>query len=288
MTEAEPRVERVDALDGVQLAIHRLPTPGGRRTLLVPGTFSNHTFWLGTRGTGFARALARTGYEPWALDPRGHGASQRPRRGERWDFDDWARFDVPAAARRVTGSGAVPTFLIGHSAGGAAILAALAAEPGLAAGVAGLVIMGTPVPWLQRWRGIAAHAIRAVSRLLGRFPARRLGLGPEDEMAGVMEQWMTWNIEGHWKGDDGIDYGERLGLVRTPALFIAGSGDRTFAPPRACRALFEMLGSGDRTFMECGRRTGFSVDFDHPGLVVSRAARQEIWPIVLEWMAARP
>ncbi len=287
MSAAAPRIERIDAADGVQLALHRLPEPGSPRVLLVPGTFSNHTFWLGTRGTGFARALARAGFEPWVLDPRGHGASQRPRGDERWDFDDWAHHDVPAAIRAVVVSAATPPFLIGHSAGGAAILAGLAADPELAATVAGVVIVGTPVPWLQRWRGLAAHSIRALSRLLGRFPARSLGLGPEDEMAGVMEQWMTWNIEGHWRGDDGIDYGERLGLLRIPALIVAGSGDRTFAPPHACRALFDLLGGDDRTFLECGRSTGFSVDFDHPGLVVSRAAMHEIWPRIVAWLCAR-
>ncbi|NIQ59134.1 MAG: alpha/beta fold hydrolase, partial [Gammaproteobacteria bacterium] len=74
----------------------------------------------------FARALADEGYRALALDPRGHGASQRPD-GERWTFDDWARRDVPAALRHATEER--PGFLVGHSGGGAAGLIALATEP---------------------------------------------------------------------------------------------------------------------------------------------------------------
>src|SRR5690606_3844461 len=92
-------VERIDneADDGVRLALHRTGPRNGTPVVLIPGPFSNHTFWLGTRGTGFARDLAQHGYEAWVLDPRGHGLSERPGRSDVWRFDDWARRDAPAA-----------------------------------------------------------------------------------------------------------------------------------------------------------------------------------------------
>jgi predicted alpha/beta hydrolase len=279
---SEVVIECIRARDDVRLALHRIPHPGAPRVLLVPGTFSNHTYWLGTRGTGFARFLATAGFEPWALDPRGHGASQRAERRDRWDFDDWARIDIPAAMRAARG-----TFVVGHSAGGAALLAALAAEPELREGVRGIVVAGTPVPWLQPWRGIVARGIRALSAVLGRFPARRLGLGPEDELPGVMRQWMGWNLAGHWRGDDGVDYFARLAELHAPVLAIAGAGDHTFAPPAACRALLDMIGADDRTFMVAGRAAGFSADYGHAGLLASREARAELWGRVVEWMGQR-
>lgn len=278
----EVRRGDVFGADGTRLAVYRVGPSGGTPVVLVPGTFSNHTFWLGTRGQGLAWSLAAAGYEAFVLDPRGHGGSERPG-GRDWNFEHWGRVDVPAAIEAATGDGR-RALVVGHSAGGAALLIALAGDPELRDRVAGLVVLATPVPWLQRWRRIMARSIRGLSRVLGRFPARLLGLGPEDELPGVMAQWMTWNLQGEWLGEDGIDYGAALADVRVPVLAMSGAGDTVFAPPRACRTLVEMIGSDDATYRLAGLGTGFSEDFDHPGIVVARHARREVWPVLLEWL----
>lgn len=270
------------AADGTRLALYRLGSPDGPTVILVPGTFSNHTFWLGTRGHGMAWSLADAGFDVMVLDLRGHGGSER--RDQRWTFEDWGRLDVVAALEHAARDRKV--LLVGHSAGGASSLIALAAEPELRGRVTGLVTLATPVPWLQRWRKLGAWTIRTVSRLLGRFPAKLLGLGPEDELPGVMAQWMTWNLRGEWVGDDGTDYVEALAEVRTPILSVSGAGDTVFAPPDACRGLLEMVGSPDATYVLAGRETGFSEDFDHPGIVISKAAHEEVWPVVIDWLKA--
>ena len=275
------RQDETVAADGTCLALYR--AGHGPPVVLMPGTFSNHTFWLGTKGHGMAWALADAGFEAVILDPRGHGGSERPAgRGQDWNFEHWGRVDVPAAVEAATEDG--PALLVGHSAGGAAMLIALAGEPELRDRVAGIVALATPVPWLQRWRTVGAWAIRGISRLLGRFPARILGLGPEDELPGVMTQWMTWNLRGEWIGEDGTDYAAELGRVETPVLAISGAGDTVFAPPEACRGLLEMVGTDDATYLLAGRDTGFSEDFDHPGIVVSKAAHAEVWPRIIRWL----
>lgn len=281
--EEAVRTLEVRADDGVRLAIHCLGDPEAVPVLLVPGTFSNHTFWLGTRGTGFARALAAAGFDAWALDPRGHGASQRPRARDRWDFDDWARRDVPAAVRAAAERGR-GVILVGHSAGGATSLIACAASPDVRSAVRALVVVATPLPWLQAMRRLATWFALAVSKLFGRFPARLVGLGPEDELGGVMVQWMNWQLRGHWLGDDGTDYAALIERLELPALFVAGAGDRVEAPPVAVHALFKLAGSRDKTFLLCGRAGGFSEDFGHAGILVSPAARREVWPKIVEWI----
>ncbi|MEJ2678976.1 MAG: alpha/beta fold hydrolase [Gemmatimonadota bacterium] len=278
-------VIRLRASDGTRLSLHAVGPADGVPVLLVPGTFSNHSFWLGTRGTGFARHRAAAGYRAFALYPRGHGDSQRPGRGDRWTFDDWARRDLPAAIQHVARR--QPLFLVGHSAGGAVVLVALAARPELQECIRGAVILATPLPWLQPLRRVFAHGIRLLSLAAGRFPARLLGIGPEDELARVMAQWMTWNLRGSWRGDDGTDYGARLHDVHVPVLAMAGAGDRLWAPPRAVRGLVDLLDSSDRTFTVCGREDGCSRDYDHNGLVISRPARTEVWPRIVEWLDAR-
>jgi predicted alpha/beta hydrolase len=282
---AEATVERVTTADGVSIAVHRLGDRDATPIILAPGTFSNWSFWLGTRGTGFAREAAARGFEAWVVDFRGHGESQRPAPGQRWVFDDWGRLDLPAVIAAVTSEGRRP-LLVGHSAGGASVLAALAGTPGLERDVRAAAIIATPLPWLQHWRWFGAWALRLASRHMRTFPARLLGLGPEDELPGVMEQWMDWNIRGHWIGRDGTDYGQAFARLRLPLLFLAGTGDRRFAPPHACRGLHDLVGSADRLFIEAGTHTGFSRDYGHVGLLVSRDARREVWPLLLDWLVA--
>lgn len=287
----EVRTARVRTADGIELIVHRFGSETGVPVVCVHGTFSNHTYWLGTRGSGFGRALAAAGFEAWVVDLRGHGASPRPAADDAWDFEDWARLDLHATLRaaiaRSGERGHDGVFTVGHSAGGAALLMALAAEPDVRRGVLGLVTAGTPLPWTQGFRGAGARAIRFASGLLGRFPARLLGLGPEDELPHVMRQWMTWNLNGEMIGRDGTDYAARLPMLRMPYLSLAGAGDALFAPPHACRALFERMGSADRTFVVCGTEHGFERDFGHPDLIASRAARDAVWPLIVDWLRVR-
>lgn len=270
------RVEYLTTPDGTRIALHRIGNPHHPRVLLVPGTFSNHSFWLGTRGIGFARTLSDAGYEACVLDPRGHGLSDRPTRNDKWDIDDWAREDLPTALRSIA-SREQPAFLIGHSAGGAVTLAALSAEPDLRALTRAVITIGTPVPWLQPWRGAGAWLIKMTSLMLGRFPAKILQLGPEDELPHVMSQWMNWNIRGHWIGDDGADYSAGLADLEMPFLMIAAEQDRFFAPPYACRGLFDMMGAPAKRFRVFD-------GYDHVSIIASKRAATEVWPLMLDFL----
>ncbi|HEX2166362.1 MAG TPA: alpha/beta fold hydrolase, partial [Longimicrobiales bacterium] len=135
-------IQRVTTEDDVAITVHRIGDRAGVPVVLAPGTFSNWSFWLGTRGTGFARYLAGPGFEAWVVDLRGHGSSQRPAPGQRWNFDDWGRLDLPAVIRAVTAEGRRP-LLVGHSAGGASVLAALAGAPDVERKVAAAAIIAT-------------------------------------------------------------------------------------------------------------------------------------------------
>lgn len=277
-----PHLLALTTADGVCLAVHRLGPEVGVPVLLVPGMFTSHSFWLGTRGVGLARHLAAAGFHCHVLDLRGHGASERWR-GQPWRFADWVRHDVPSALRACGG----PAFVVGHSAGGAAVLAAMAADPATRDLVRGLVLLGTPFPVLAGRRWLLGALAVAASRLLGRFPARFLRLGPEDEVGGVMAEWMGWNLAGRWTGPRGEDWWSSLVGLDLPVLAMAGEGDRLWAPPERCRRLLWQIGSSSRTFVAVGRSTGFPSDLDHVGLVASAGAREHVWPRVGAWISER-
>ncbi|HEV8399102.1 MAG TPA: alpha/beta fold hydrolase [Gemmatimonadales bacterium] len=268
------------ASDGVDLALHRLRAFRDRRpaVLLVHGAFTNHRAWLHGPQGGCAHFLGAQGFDVWLADLRHHGESAREPRPLAWTFEDWILHDAPTFVARVhEETDGAPLFWMGHSAGGAAGLCWLS-RVAAAAPLAGIVTLGTPGPRRLgplRW-SLAATTI-GLSRLFGRFPSRTLGFGSEDEAAGILAEWMRWNVRGGWVGSDGFDYFAALGAVKTPYLAVAGGSDRLFAPAAACRQVLDKVGSERKKLTI---ETGLS----HRGLVLSPRARETCWLGIATWL----
>ncbi len=282
----------VRADDGVELALYRARPAEPRAApplLLVHGTFSNHTFFLGTNERGLGRWLQERGYDVWVGELRGHGRSGEAGRRQRWHFEDWILRDAPAllgGVREATRSEQL--VWVGHSAGGVIGVAAAGRDESFAAALAGLVLAGAPAPTgLGPLQYPMAAAGLALTRLLGRFPARLLGIGPEDEHPGIFAQWMSWNLRGRWLGEDGTDYFASAGRITAPTLALAGGGDRLIAPPGLCRDMLAATASRDRTFVTCGRAHGFLENYNHHRLIASTPAREDVWPLIAGWIAER-
>jgi predicted alpha/beta hydrolase len=273
---------RLAAADGHLLTLYRARAYRDRRpaVLLVHGAFSNHRVWMGpgSQGGGLAHFLTERGLDVWLADLRHHGASDREPAPGRWRFEDWILRDTPVLVARLQDEtdGARLVWL-GHSAGGAVGLCWIArgAAP---ATVAGIVTFGTPGPLRMGPVRLSLAAVTiGVSRALGRFPARLLRLGSEDEAAGILSDWMTWNVRGRWVGADGFDYLAALTRLETPFLSVAAAGDRYFAPPRACEQLVRAAGSARKELLVCD---GLS----HRGLVRGAHARERTWPRIAHWI----
>jgi alpha-beta hydrolase superfamily lysophospholipase len=273
---------RVRTADGVDLALHRLPAGLGRRAavLLVHGAFSSHTIWLMTRHPdgGLAQFLGERGFDVWLADLRHHGESAREPRPFTWRFEDLILADAPALVARVREeTDDAPLAWLGHSAGGAVGLAWLARQAG-ADPPAAMVTFGAPGPRdMSLPRRLLALGTIAICRTLGRFPARALGMGSEDEAALVLGDWMSWNVGGRWLGRDGFDYLAALAAARTPYLGVAGAADHLFAPPDACRQIVDAMGGG-------GDFAVVGPGLDHPGMLTDPRAREQCWPRVAAWL----
>ncbi|MGC8915829.1 MAG: alpha/beta fold hydrolase [Thermoanaerobaculum sp.] len=281
-TRPAPATVSVTTGDGLRLAVHRLGDPEAPAVLLLTGAFSNHTFWLGTRGVGFARFLADHGFCAYVLDFRGHGQSQGKPPGAAWRFEDWARHDIPAALAAASERGS--TRVVTHSAAGAAMLTALATAPSLAAKVAKLAILATPYPKLAGIRRATAHLGVFLCRRTGRFPARFLRFGPEDEDGGIMGQWLCWNLAGGWVTTDGTDILGSLPPLPFPVLFVAGAGDWLWSPPPLCRELLDAIPAKDKEFWVAGGDDHCPVKPGHVSLVTHPTCRQLLWPRLAAWL----
>lgn len=139
----------------------------------------------------------------------------------------------------------------------------------------------------SRSRKCLLRTMRLASRLYGSVPGRRLGLGIEDESFFMMKQWYDWNISESFRGRDGFDYFANMVRLTVPVLSISGAADKVIAPPASCKSYLEGFGGNRNLSMECGLSTGFSKDYSHANVMLSRAAMNEVWPVAAGWLAAK-
>jgi polyhydroxyalkanoate synthase len=148
---------------------------GGTRApvLLIHGFGQNRYAWhLSSRS--LANHLARSGFDVFNLDLRGHGRSRHlGGRGAR-GVEDYVREDLPTAVEEVQAlSGGRPVYLVGHSLGG---LVSYAAAPHLDGAVAGVVSIGSPYHFTRGSLSLSALAMFFRALSLTHVPLRDSGV----------------------------------------------------------------------------------------------------------------
>jgi len=191
----------------------------------------------------FAQSAVRRGYSVLTFDYRGIGES-RPKslRGFDATMHDWGVLDIAAAIDVMRERAPRSLTLVGHSAGGQL--------PGLAENIGAVdrfVFVAAQAGYYGNYPGIHRHSINViwhamplVSRVMGFFPSRALGLGSEDLPRGVATQWATWGR--HPKYLFGFEDGSRYASMNVPLLAWSFEGD-WYAPRRAVDKLLEHYSS---------------------------------------------
>ena len=320
-----PTIEFVRTPDEWDLALHRYRAA---RTDLPPlilcaGYACNRHFLDFDERYSLARFLARRGFDTWVLELRGRGYSESASGASQsrgWTFDDLVRFDVPAAIAHVQArcAGRRPVW-IGHSMGGMVLYAALGERAALAASVAGLVTLASPVafPAVASWmahrfgelllrlpfpaRLPQQRVLVALWSLVGQSPrAAQVGMNPAnldraafgralpkficDVPRRKLQQFVRWSLTGAFQSVDGrTDYRANLARITTPALVIAGAADQ-LASPDVVGDAFDRLGSPHKRYCEFGTRQGASADYGHVDLVFGARAPDEVFPAISAWI----
>lgn len=312
---AEDELLYAPAADGWKIALGRCrPRVAGRLppVLLVHGIAMNRqVFEFGIDRYALSVYLARAGFDCYALDHRGHGASHAgpgaSRRRGGWNLDTYLAQDVPAALdaiRDITGVDKV--LWVGHSQGALLGMAACELYPDR---IAGLVALAGPAHfdvqtqlrrlvtrlapigrftritarmvapfatfWHPAWTELAINPRNVEPRVKRRLLANAI----ENLEPGVLEQFATFIREDSFRAMDGsIDYRAALERCRQPALFVAAEQDG-LAPPSVVQAAYRRWGGAKRYRVVDG-------DFGHTDLLLGVRAPELVYPLVREFLLA--
>lgn len=238
------------------------------------------------RGAGLAGTLAAAGLYVYRFDARGHGESgPGAHAGGRWSYDDLALGDLPAVVAWARARHPdLPLAVVGHSLMGHAALLWLGQAP--AAPVDAVVTLGANVwvrslePSAARWlvKRATAEVWWAVTAALGRFPARRIGMGTDDEALDYVGDLCRWTRRSACRRRaDGADYLAGLARVRAPVLALAGGADRLLCHPEAARRFHAPIPDHEVRVIP---------GVDHMGLVLDPRMRPA-WRAAADWLRAR-
>ncbi|GIW39843.1 MAG: hydrolase [Candidatus Binatia bacterium] len=318
----EPTTYFAATHDGWRLALHRYPVPGAPTVLVCPGYGCNRFFVDFDARYSLARFFASFGLDSWVVELRGRGASYpsgQCRSPDWWTFDDLALVDVPAVLSFVRGEvGHERMVWVGHSMGGMLLYAYLSAAGEEGPKPLGGVTLASPVVFPP----VASEAARylgqfflslpigsrvpqrqvlgALWRLVGWTRAVEIGMNPANTdldaagealrkaltnvSRGKLRQLAHWSMTGRFASADGtLDYRAGLRRVALPFLVCAGAADR-LATVEAVGRGFELLGSPEKEFVVFSKDAGFSADYGHVDLVFGHRVREEVFPLLVDWI----
>ena len=101
-----------------------------------------------------------------------------------------------------------------------------------------------------------------------------------------MLDFFRWKgTERKWLTREGRDYWEGIRSARTPLLTFAAANDRTDPVP-GCRFMFDQYGGPEKEWVLLGVEQGFSKDYEHVEMILSKEASVEVWPRIADWLDA--
>ena len=269
--------EDIHGPSGLAIHMRSWPPSGPVRgvVIIVPG-FNAHSGYYGW----VAEQLSAADLAVYALDLRGRGKSD----GERFyveTFEDYVS-DVAAVAAIVrTREGGLPTYLLGHSAGGVvSCLYALDHQAELAGLICESFAFRVPAPEfaLAALKGLShiaphAHVLRLKSDDFSRDPAAVARMNDDPLIA--HETQPTRTVAAMVRADERLE--QEFPRMRLPLLILHGTADKA-TRPSGSQTFYDTAGSADKTLKL------YDGYFHDP---LNDVGREAVMTDILTWIAAR-
>lgn len=255
----------------------------GVPVVLLHGSFSNRGFWFSGGGKGFAKSLLEAGFDPWMVEARGHGDSPVNQQYRENNIENYSQFDLPAVQEFIFEQTQHKAFWIGHSLGGVTIATALAGGHLIQKNILGVVLFGAQVSRYPL--ALKMPGIRLMAKIILATKQRISGnnIGPEQEPVGIGKEFVRWaGLLTGWRPKKGDSYWHGLQKLSVPALAFGAKKDKG-DPAKHCQKLIKAI-SEDSQFYLLSKERGFTQDYNHVNMVVSKPAEKEVWPKAIEWM----
>jgi pimeloyl-ACP methyl ester carboxylesterase len=119
---------------------------------------------------------------------------------------------------------------------------------------------------------------------LGRFPARRLGMGSDDEARPYVTQLAGFAGRNFWGSRCGYqDYLASMANVTQPILSVVGSADRWMCRPEWAARWLSHASNAPVDFRVVGEREGDPQGIDHMKLVTDPRMKP-VWQEIARWI----
>ncbi len=197
--------------------------------------------------------------------------------------------DIPAVNDFVQEQSGQKPVWIGHSLGGVIISSSVAAGRLNGDNASAMVLLGTQIvrrPWYL-WLPLTSLVLRLLVKSKAELDGRKLGIGPENEPAGLVNEYLArHSLFGRWQIRS-----EKLKLLPAwkqgtglPLLALAAAADKS-DPAKACLRFASLYGGVQKDSVLLGKSEGFSRDYGHVDMVVSKEAATEVWPRISGWLS---
>jgi pimeloyl-ACP methyl ester carboxylesterase len=291
--------------------------------LLVHGIGANHRNLDAEPERSLARLLHESGRDVWLLTLRSGRSDRRLLEHRKVRFRSMVDHDLPLAVEEILArTKATSIDFVGFSMGGMLLYAAFTRQlaeakirrvaiigsPGLiwppirwlrhAPVAVGLIIPHLPLRFLSRMFAFVAEHLRT--------PLHRVIYNPTNVAPGSVAcamvnmiadvprahvgDFTTWALTSGELVIVGERVLDRLADIRTPALFIAGGGDK-LAPPHAVEAAFEAWGHAtdvEKEIIVLSREAGARADYGHGDLAMGRHVVEDVFEPIVRFLARRP
>lgn len=100
----------------------------------------------------------------------------------------------------------------------------------------------------------------------------------------LLQQVIGWLETGEFDSADGaVSYEQNLDRIHAPTMIMTGKVD-ALCPPMAARAVYEKIGTADKTYRIIGTANGATVDYGHLDILMGNEVRKDVFPQIHSWL----